>query len=1245
MVNSTDKNEQDVSKQTTVIHRLIDSTRRWLRSTWVATGLAISLGLFIAVLLAVVLLDVASPLQPPLRFIALMLVVVPTAWAVVVGVVKPLIRRLTRVMVARRIEQELPGIHNRLVSCVDLERNGHATQSRSFRQRLIHEAFERIRNFRLRQVLDLVSLRRAGAFAIACVAALLVAFFLFSDRLPTAMARIFQPFADIPPVTGVLYDVYVSGQTEPGDCDVLRGEDIEFLVVLKKGEIDPPGGPTALRLEIATVDSDGDAKRLNYSLPEVRDLKSTMKLTGMQYSFAYRVYGGGTWSKLYQVTMLDRPRIMGLQTTLHRPKYMRLPEPILGPPDSRDVAGPQDSTVEVTVDVQGDASEGEIELLQQQVKTVAVQDRRERVWFADTMPRGARQQGDWQFDEATIGSRGHTDAVNAGVHAHGFEAALIPFELLAGENLFAYVWLDPNQMPETVMLKFHDGKNWEHRVFWGADKIGEGTLGTPTRHRAGDLPEGGKLVRLEVPASAVDLEGNSIQGVSFTLSGGKAVWGTCGSLPPATKRVTELVATESFLLTQKTSPDLAKSGEGAAPAEPLDEAAQKLSRWSGKFPLNKDGFYRVVLRNRLKYANSQMDEGKLIALPDNPPQMVIERPAKDLVVGKPVNVPVYINAYDDFGLDDVLISVQMPASTTFTGRTVRHFEPPVQSDNVVAMIDLEALGLQMDQTLRYRVEVRDTKGQNVTSEDRTIRMANDNNAVDRQMAQHQEKTESVQEKLQQLVQQQAAVEAKAEQLAEKYEELTETIEQAQAEAAAKAEEAAVPNQPAPEPMPVTLDAESQQQLQALQAELAQVAPMEEKAAQLSKEVAAELKQLADQSNNLEMLPQEVAEQLQGIQEAFELLAVQPIEELKNMVNQAAQPTSKDPQLPEIQEQAESVQQSLEDLQARLEAVAQAQETSQENVEQAVAELKQDIIEQNAEIVGRELTELRDAVAEMREQLAEVGDTQELLMSDAAKDLSDPVFEKLAEAQEQLEAKADSVLDDAAELLQGEELAKVRAEADANQNSPRPPLQPALAEPQNQPANEPGAEPNQPEPNQPKLTPPARPERQQLQSEQAELSQEIANAEEALAADQEILDSLIEDLASQLPKEPLGQMTPEQAAQLQELMKAETTQEALEMFRRLEKMLAQPDQKHQPANQPPTPSKTPPPPDLTQIGAVDAVVLELKDFDLNARTVIMKMQPREREDLLQGLKEEGPEGYRKFIRDYFRRLTKVQGGKQ
>jgi hypothetical protein len=52
--------------------------------------------------------------------------------------------------------------------------------------------------------------------------------------------------------------------------------------------------------------------------------------------------------------------------------------------------------------------------------------------------------------------------------------------------------------------------------------------------------------------------------------------------------------------------------------------------------------------------------------------------------------------------------------------------------------------------------------------------------------------------------------------------------------------------------------------------------------------------------------------------------------------------------------------------------------------------------------------------------------------------------------------------------------------------------------------------------------------------------------------------------------------------------------------------------------------------------------DLAQLDLTTRTVILKMPPKVREELLQGLREEGPEGYRAFIRDYFQRLAKVKG---
>ncbi len=52
--------------------------------------------------------------------------------------------------------------------------------------------------------------------------------------------------------------------------------------------------------------------------------------------------------------------------------------------------------------------------------------------------------------------------------------------------------------------------------------------------------------------------------------------------------------------------------------------------------------------------------------------------------------------------------------------------------------------------------------------------------------------------------------------------------------------------------------------------------------------------------------------------------------------------------------------------------------------------------------------------------------------------------------------------------------------------------------------------------------------------------------------------------------------------------------------------------------------------------------QLSELDPATRSVIMKMQPKLREELLQGMQEEGPEGYRYFIRNYYKQLTKVKG---
>ena len=56
-----------------------------------------------------------------------------------------------------------------------------------------------------------------------------------------------------------------------------------------------------------------------------------------------------------------------------------------------------------------------------------------------------------------------------------------------GDNVYAYVYLDPANPPTSLMLSW-GSDNWEHRAYWGADLITWGTNGTASRHYAGGLP-------------------------------------------------------------------------------------------------------------------------------------------------------------------------------------------------------------------------------------------------------------------------------------------------------------------------------------------------------------------------------------------------------------------------------------------------------------------------------------------------------------------------------------------------------------------------------------------------------------------------------------------------------------------------------------------------------------------------------------------------------------------------------------
>ena len=131
---------------------------------------------------------------------------------------------------------------------------------------------------------------------------------------------------------------------------------------------------------------------------------------------------------------------------------------------------------------------------------------------------------------------GHRAPLAAGIHQHSFTGATARFTPRNGRDIFAWVYLDPDNPPRTLMLQWHVGGtgtvgNWDHRAYWGANLIPLGSDGTPSRLQIdGEIPTPGRWVRLAVDPASVGLSPQTpVDGIAFTLFDGRAAYGATGT--------------------------------------------------------------------------------------------------------------------------------------------------------------------------------------------------------------------------------------------------------------------------------------------------------------------------------------------------------------------------------------------------------------------------------------------------------------------------------------------------------------------------------------------------------------------------------------------------------------------------------------------------------------------------------------------------------------------------------------------
>jgi hypothetical protein len=158
------------------------------------------------------------------------------------------------------------------------------------------------------------------------------------------------------------------------------------------------------------------------------------------------------------------------------------------------------------------------------------------VWFNDRLPKGATPVDaddgwNWvQKDPAPFfGKYSHQSPNKSGVHQHYFEFATQGLAIASGDTISTWIWIDPTNPPQEIMVQFHIGGDLEHRAYLGANLINLGTNGTNSRRQiSASIPPTGQWIRFDVPADGaggVGLGGATINGMSFTLFDGSVTWG------------------------------------------------------------------------------------------------------------------------------------------------------------------------------------------------------------------------------------------------------------------------------------------------------------------------------------------------------------------------------------------------------------------------------------------------------------------------------------------------------------------------------------------------------------------------------------------------------------------------------------------------------------------------------------------------------------------------------------------------
>ena len=319
--------------------KIQDARRVWKRSLfW--TGVAIVLIGFSAILVGESIIDWLNPLPSYVRAVLLVGIMGTTIYLLYKYLIKPVRASLTYRDVALNVEQNHPGLEDRLVSAVQFgSRKTEDPIEQHMLHRLVNDTTERIKGIDFKTTIDHSRTRKFAAIAALVVACCCLMALLFPIETKTSLKRIFVPWEKTDPILTTKIEV------SPGNARILTGKSLQIQANVTGKSAEKVVLNYHPKDAVLTENNGEILQQINMVQNPEDKRQFAYEIFNIDADMQYYVTANETTSEHFTVEIFEMPKIDEVSVSYTYPEYTNL-KPVVqqGSGDIQAVVG---STAEI----------------------------------------------------------------------------------------------------------------------------------------------------------------------------------------------------------------------------------------------------------------------------------------------------------------------------------------------------------------------------------------------------------------------------------------------------------------------------------------------------------------------------------------------------------------------------------------------------------------------------------------------------------------------------------------------------------------------------------------------------------------------------------------------------------------------------------------------------------------------------------------------------------------------------------